>query len=199
MDIVTMKCAENQNVIINLDELRNSERLSGAIIFNRLFGFNNPGFNEEKLDLELFKKYSIWERDWFSFINFIRNGRITYHIAMENIHDEEQRLSYQKLFVQELDSLTSNGIFLKFGPFPAFDNYVENCINQEKNKKEEEKILRAENPMTPEDDIYHMYEWQSGYSPSDQLRQQGFCVTVSFKEGNRCEKYYRKKIEVPQA
>tara|TARA_A100001011_G_scaffold326513_1_gene350087 strand:- start:2540 stop:3139 length:600 start_codon:yes stop_codon:yes gene_type:complete len=198
MDIVTMKCAENQNVIINLDELRNSERLSGAIIFNRLFGFNNPGFNEEKLDLELFKKYNIWERDWYSFINFIRNGRIKYHIAMESIQNEEQRISYQKLFIQELDTQASSGIFLKFGPFPAFDNYVENCINHEKNKKEEDKYLRAENPMSPEDDIYHMYEWASGYCPAKLLREQGYNVTMSFKEGNQCEKYYRKKREMSQ-
>ena len=56
--------------------------------------------------------------------------------------------------------------------------------------------MKYENPMTPEDDIYHKYYWVTGYNnpnlsgnnfPPDTL----WNVTVPFKTGNQTTKYYR--------
>ena len=54
MDIITMTCAQNAKVIINLHELRNNERLNGACVFKRLFNIDNEGFQEEKVNTDLF-------------------------------------------------------------------------------------------------------------------------------------------------
>ena len=73
MEIITMTCAQNTKVIINLTELRSSERLNGACVFNRLLNIDNKGFLEEKVNKELFKIYDVCRRDWYVFLNFIRN------------------------------------------------------------------------------------------------------------------------------
>ena len=119
-----MNCAQDRKVIIDLDELRHNERLEGACVFKRLFNIDNEGFQEEKVNTELFKMYNIWEKDWCSFLNFLRNGRIEYDMASQYIENEKERSAYQKLFIQELDSQSDSGIFLKFGPFPVFDEYI---------------------------------------------------------------------------
>ena len=76
MELITMNCVQNSKVIIDVNELRNNERLEGACVFKRLFNIENEGFQEEKVNTELFKMYNIWEKDWCTFLNFIRNGRI---------------------------------------------------------------------------------------------------------------------------
>ena len=57
MKLVTMHCENGGKVIINMDELKNAERLKDAVVFNRLFGFDNSGFKEEKLNTNLFKDF----------------------------------------------------------------------------------------------------------------------------------------------
>ena len=148
MELITMNCVRNSKVIIDVNELRNNERLEGACVFKRLFNIENEGFQEEKVNTELFKIYNIQQNDWCTFLNFIRNGRIEYDMASQYIEKEEERKSYQKLFIQELDSQSNNGIFLKFGPFPAFDKYVKDSINRSVNNMINEKNNSSNNPIT---------------------------------------------------
>ena len=124
MELITMNCAQNKKVD-HLNELRNNERLEGACVFKRLFNIGDKDFKAEKVNTELFNMYDIYDQDWYAFLNFIRNGRIEYDMASQYIEEESQ-----KLFIQELDNQSNSGIFLKFGPFPVFNNYIKEATQR---------------------------------------------------------------------
>tara|TARA_B100001057_G_C22854621_1_gene952237 strand:- start:720 stop:1295 length:576 start_codon:yes stop_codon:yes gene_type:complete len=187
MEIITMTCAQNTKVIINLTELRSSERLNGACVFNRLFNIDNKGFQEEKVNKELFKIYDVCRRDWYVFLNFIRNGRIKFDLASQFIQNDHDRKSYQKLFIQELDCQSNSGIFLKFGPFPIFDEYLETSVQRNICDMVNEKNNRASHPMTPEQDINNLYDWTASHIRLDET----WSVTVPVKETPHT-KYWRR-------
>ena len=176
MDIVTMNCANNQKVIINLNDLKNNENLEGAIIFKRLFNLDNSStdeisihfanqFKEEEINTNLFKIYNITQNNWYTFLNFIRNGRIKYDISSQYIENEDDRISYQKLLIQELDNQSNSGIFLSLGPFPKFDNYIKYCITKSINNILNRKTIKENNPMTPDEDVNIKYDWYIGAKP----------------------------------
>jgi len=168
MELITMNCAQNKKVIIYLNELRNNERLEGACVFKRLFNIGDKDFKAEKVNTELFNMYNIYEQDWYAFLNFIRNGRIEYDMSSQYIEKEEERDSYQKLFIQTLDSQSNSGIFLKFGPFPVFDNYIKESTQRSLNNMINKKTQIANNPMTPNQDKLLLYKWKTGHFNSDE-------------------------------
>ena len=183
-----MNCAQDRKVIIDLDELRHNERLEGACVFKRLFNIDNEGFQEEKVNTELFKMYNIWEKDWCCFLNFIRNGRIEYDIASQYIENEEQRSAHQKLFMQELDSQSDSGIFLKFGPFPVFDEYIKQSTQRSLNNILNKKNNSSNNPMTPEQDSLKLYDWRLTHVD---IGNQSWSVTIPVKgQAHNC--YWRR-------
>ena len=57
--------------------------------------------------------------------------------------------------------------------------------------------MKYENPMTPEDDIYHKYYWLTGYHVVSTSSATNYPdniiweVTVSFKTGNQDMNYFR--------
>ena len=154
MELITMNCAQNKKVIIYLNELRNNERLEGACVFKRLFNIGDKDFKAEKVNTELFNMYDIYDQDWYAFLNFIRNGRIEYDMASQYIEEESQ-----KLFIQELDNQSNSGIFLKFGPFPVFNNYIKEATQRILNNMVNKKTQIANNPMTPNQDKFLLYDW----------------------------------------
>ncbi len=164
-----MNCAQNKKVIIDLNELRNNERLEGACVFKRLFNMGDKDFKAEKVNIELFNMYNIYEKDWYVFLNFIRNGRIEYDMASQYIEKEEERKSFQKLFIQGLDSQSNSGIFLKFGPFPVFDDYVKESTQRSLNIIMNEKNQIANNPMTPNQDNLLLYDWTTSHLKLDNI------------------------------
>lgn len=169
MELITMNCAQNKKVIIYLNELRNNERLEGACVFKRLFNIGDKDFKAEKVNTELFNMYNIYEKDWYAFLNFIRNGRIEYDMASQYIEKEEERNSYQKLFIQTLDSQSNSGIFLKFGPFPVFDNYIKESTQRSLNNMINKKNQIANNPMTPMQDSLLLYDWTTSHLKLDNI------------------------------
>ena len=183
-----MNCAQDRKVIIDLDELRHNERLEGACVFKRLFNIDNEGFQEEKVNTELFKMYNIWEKDWCCFLNFIRNGRIEYDMASQYIENEEERSAHQKLFMQELDSQSDSGIFLKFGPFPVFDEYVKQSTQRSLNNILNKKKDNSNNPMTPEQDSLKLYDWRLTHVD---IGNQSWSVTIPVK-GQTHNCYWRR-------
>jgi len=174
MNLITMIDTNNCKILIDLDELKNSNRLKNAFIFNRLFGFDDNSFKKEEMNKDnegnytLFKDFNISKIDWLSFINFIRNGKIEYDISSEYIKNIKQKNSYQKLFIQELDRNISSGIFLAFGPIPSFDKYVSKSINYYKNEKY--------NPMTPEEDYLQKYIWKHFLLTPDEPEWEFTCI-----------------------
>ena len=160
MELIKMTCTHNTNVIVNMNELRNSPRLQGAYIFKRLMCIEESEFKSQSLNKDLFKDFNISERDWMDLIGFIRNGRIRYEIASNEIHNNDERKNYQKLFIQYLDTVSNSGIFLKFGPFPVFDEYIEWTITNQKNIKINTKNENLNNPMTPKQDENNLFKWR---------------------------------------
>jgi len=143
-------------------------------------------FKSESLNTNLFKDFDISNKNWCCFINFIRNGRIEYDIAANNIINEKERLSYQKLFIQELDQQCNSGIFLKFGPFPAFDAYVSETINNQQNQIKNENNESANNPMIPKQDIKQLFCWCVEYTSNipERVKNGNWSVTTVASGGN---------------
>jgi len=192
-----MTCTHNTNVIVNINELRNSSRLEGAYIFKRLMCIKESEFKSQSLNKELFKDFNISERDWMDFIGFVRNGRIKYEIASNEIHNNDERKNYQKLFIQYLDTVSNSGIFLKFGPFPVFDEYIEWVITNQKNIKINTKNENSNNPMTPEQDKSKRYIWRTGFTNQmDELTDNGWSLTTNVPGTSTT--FYVRKLIIPE-
>tara|TARA_Y100001970_G_scaffold32900_1_gene40800 strand:- start:2204 stop:2821 length:618 start_codon:yes stop_codon:yes gene_type:complete len=203
MSLVNMICAHDIKVIINMNELTNADRLRGACVFNRLMGIHNPGFEQKMTpnegdELTLFKDFNITEKDWMNFISFIRLGRIKYEIAANEIHNDKDRESYQKLFMQHLDDITNSGIFLKFGPFPVFEEYIEWTHNRQTNIKRNTKNQNANNPMIPKQDIKQLFCWCVEYTNniSERVENGNWSVTTVASGGNSY--YLRRRRPLPE-
>lgn len=195
-----MVCAFDKKVIVDIEELRNSPRLTGAHIFKRLMCIEESEFKSESLNTNLFKDFDISNKNWCSFINFLRSGRIEYDIAANNIINKEDRLSYQKLFIQELDEQCNSGIFLKFGPFPAFDAYVSETIDNQQNLLINTKNEDANNPMLPEKDAYQIYDWAVSHvnvNRMEELINNGWTVTTNVENTSNVFYLRRQKINDP--
>jgi len=191
-----MTCVNNQKVILDMNELRNSQRLQDAYIFKRLMTIEESEFKNQSLNKNLFKDFNISENQWMDFIGFIRNGRIKYEIASNEIHNEKEREIYQKIFIQHLDAVSNSGIFLKFGPFPAFDEYIEWTITNQKNKKLNINE-NTNNPMTPHTDKFNRYKWRVGnINEMDNLMNNGWSITVHTP--NICSYFYLRKLRLPE-
>ena len=198
-----MICKDDKKVIINMNELINADRLRGACVFNRLMGIHNPGFEQkmstnEEDELTLFKDFNISERDWMNFISFIRFGRIKYEIAANEIHNEKERESYQKLFMQHLDDITNSGIFLKFGPFPVFEEYIEWTHNRQTNIKRNTINENANNPMTPKQDINNLFNWRVEYINNVGVAVAGNNWSVTTDGPGGSSVYLRRRRPIPE-
>jgi len=148
-------------VVVNMEMLKNSERLVGATIFNRLFclehdGENAWGPNKLNVDkdghLTILNDYKITSKDWFNFTNFLQLG-ITDHYIVAYTPGLTQSEAYKKLFLQSLNRFYFEGVPAKFGPIPALDEFYESIINIE----EEKKINR--NPLSPSEDNGLLFNW----------------------------------------
>jgi len=197
MELIKMTCAHDNKVIVNMNELRNSPRLQGAYIFKRLMCIEESEFKSQSLNKELFKDFNINERNWMDFIGFVRNGRIRYEIASNEIHNNDEREKYQKLFIQYLDDISNSGIFLKFGPFPVFDEYIEWVITNQKNIKINTKNENSNNPMTPEQDKSKRYIWRTAFTNQmDELTDNGWSLTTNVL--GTSSTFYVRKIRIPE-
>lgn len=197
-------CSNNVKVLLNIEELKESSNLKNAIVFNRLFGFQNEGFINEPLRkneqgyLTIFKDYNISSHNALDFLYFVRYGKLKYENNTEFMQEGDKKTAYIDLFIQNIDEVATSGIFLKFGPFPEFDTYVVNVLdklyqrmtNETKNSKKE----RTNNPMTPEDDVNHLYYWTDCYrypdTPFPENTVKFWEVTTAFKNASN-KSYYR--------
>lgn len=148
-------------VIVNMERLKNSERLVGATIFNRLFCLEDDDENEwgpNKLNVDkdghltILNDYEITSKEWFNFTNFLQLG-ITDHYIVAYTPGLTQGEAYKKLFLQSLNRFYFEGVPAKFGPIPALDEFYESI----KNIEEEKKINR--NPLSPSEDNGLLFNW----------------------------------------
>lgn len=196
-EIITMICSNNNKVIIDINELRNSSLLKGAEIFNKLFNFKETEWAETKEmnkdnngNHTLFKDFGIVKRDWMNFLGFMRNGQIKYQIQQEFIIDEKIRNEHHKLFIQTLDNMLNDGIFLAFGPFPKFEAFVAEQIMNQTNIKLNRQNEIANNPMTPKQDSRNLYDWCTSKL---RLIGGGWSITIPIPETCYVNYWRRKK------
>jgi hypothetical protein len=195
-ELITMMCCNNNKVIIDMNELRNSNLLQGANIFNKLFNFENVEWAETKEmnkdnngNHTLFKDFGIEKRYWMDFIGFMRNGQIKYQLSQEFINDEKSRNEYQRLFIQKLDNMLNEGIFLAFGPFPKFEAFVAEQIMNQTNIKLNRLNELVNNPMTPKQDRNKLYDWCISHVRIDS----SWSVTIPIPETPQFYYWRRKK------
>lgn len=185
INLIEMNCTCGGKVLINIDELKSSTKLEGATVFNYLFGLNNDSpWKSENININLFKEYNISENNWSAFINFIRNGRVRHCLTLADI------------FIKELDIISSTGIFLKFGPFPSFEKYLNDCINTKKKQTTQHIIHQTNNPMTPKEDTEDLFIWVASYNTPSPRNNQEWSVTVKVGNLNADKMYYRLKKNV---
>ena len=195
-ELITMICRNNHKVIIDINELQHSNLLQGAIIFNKLFNFEETEWvapkemnKDDNGNHTLFKDFGIDKRDWMEFLGFMRNGQIKYQLSQEFINDEKYRNEYQRLFIQKLDNMLNEGIFLAFGPFPKFEAFVAEQIMNQTNIKLNRRNGLINNPMTPKQDINKLYDWCTSHIRIDS----SWSVTIPMSEMPHVNYWRRKK------
>ena len=212
MELETAICSNGVKVLLDLNELKNSTNLKNACIFNRLFGFDNEEFKKEDFkrnyagQITIFQDYNISSKDVLVFLYFVRYGKIRYKICMDFMNDDDKKKSYTDLYFQEIDNIITTGVFLKFGPFPEFDIYIEKMlksirekrINKVKNKMNE----KINNPMTPQQDRNKLYYWVSYHTIPSNIHyppnsKNVWEVTVKV-DGQASYMYYRCEKLPPQ-
>jgi hypothetical protein len=176
--------------IIDLDQLKKAERLEGATVFKRIFKIENPHFKEEEFPRDeegnniLLKIYGISVYQWFEFANFIRNGRTKFDLVYQNLYNDKD---VKKKFFENIDRISRTGVFIKFGPFPKFDEYLQSMLQLiETNEIETKKIY---NPMTPEQDIQNKFIWDISVGTKDE----SWSVTIKIKDA--INKYFYRKLK----
>lgn len=186
----------DKKIIIDIEELKDSERLEGAFVFNKIFNLKDSLFKKKDFprndnnEVILLKLYDISIAEWLSFMKFIRYGTTKYDIVLFNTNNNQILDNYSKLFFENLDKITETGVFIKFGPFPVFDNYIKNRKNQLKKLN-----LIFYNPMTPEEDNRKLYDWTINFKkPSSKESENNnkiWSVTISANDG----KHYWRKLK----
>jgi hypothetical protein len=179
-------------IIVNIDELKNAPRLKGATVFKKIFniGEENDGFFKKDFprnkngEIILLKLYDISSKEWFEFIDFIRNGHSRFELTYSYMYNEKVKNEIKNRFLSNLDFVMTTGIFIKFGPFPEFDKYISSKIKE----IERFKILCESryNPMTPREDYKKLYNWDVRCSQRDNT----WSITVRTDEIHHY--YYRK-------
>ena len=196
INIIRVLDRYSAKVIIDLNELKTAERLEDAHIFKTLFNLNeHSGFSQNfemrkdtKGEFIILRDYGLSQKQWIEFINFVRTGRIKH---MEKINKQDMNI-----LIEHINELYM-GVFGIFGPIPSFDRLCENIVKKYEEKHIKEEKIKYENPMTPEDDIYHKYYWSSGYhavatsSAANYPDNITWEVTVAFKTGNQAMNYFR--------
>ena len=179
----------DKKIIIDIEELKDSERLEGAFVFNKIFNLKDSLFKKKDFprndnnEVILLKLYDISIAEWLSFMKFIRYGTTKYDIVLFNTNNNQILDNYSKLFFENLDKITETGVFIKFGPFPVFDNYIKNRKNQLKKLN-----LIFYNPMTPQEDNRKLYDWSINFkTPSSKESENNnnkiWSATVSSNTG----------------
>ena len=185
----------DKKIIIDIEELKDSERLEGAFVFNKIFNLKDSLFKKDfprndNNEVILLKLYDISIAEWLSFMKFIRYGTTKYDIVLFNTNNNQILDNYSKLFFENLDKITETGVFIKFGPFPVFDNYIKNRKNQLKKLN-----LIFYNPMTPKEDNRKLYDWTINFKkPSSKESENNnkiWSATISSNDG----KHYWRKLK----
>lgn len=147
MNIIKGKDNNNKIIIINLDELKNYERLKDANVFRLLFGISDNSkfgsFDMEQTEgyVNLFKDFDISLNDWLLFISFIKNGFLPNYLD-----NKEKIVNIEKL----------NDICNKLGGINEFDKFYKDFYD---NQLIEMKNLNLYNPQSPNEDIQNIYNW----------------------------------------
>lgn len=208
MNLETAICGDNVKVLLNLDELKKSDNLKDANIFNILFGFVNEGFKKVTLKkdedgyITIFKDYHITSHEVLNFLYFVRYGKCKYENNIECMEDGKKKDEYINLFIQTLDEMATKGVLLKLGPFPVFDEYIINMREKIKQINMNKKNKKLNNPMTPEEDKNHLYYWLKSYSTPEPVNIPNhenliWSVTNTCNNDEDMRLFYRCKIPTP--
>ena len=149
--LLKAKDVDNNLILINLNDLRQYERLKDANVFKLIFNIHEDSkFGKSKLEetdgyINLFKDYSIKRIDWLLLISFLKNGYTPYF----NEKKADGKCSDRaKSNVESLNDLCN-----VLGGINSFDEFYRNFYKQD---IEIEKIY---NPQSPEEDINNLYNW----------------------------------------
>ena len=102
----------DKKIIIDIEELKDSERLEGAFVFNKIFNLKDSLFKKKDFprndnnEVILLKLYDISIAEWLSFMKFIRYGTTKYDIVLFNTNNNQILDNYSKLFFENLDKIT---------------------------------------------------------------------------------------------
>lgn len=166
------KCyATPKFTIVDMEFLKNNEKLDGAYIFKKLFGLieddqvfcYNLNFDEESC-ATIFKDYCIKYEDWECLMYYLKYGHIKEETSpLSIIIENDKRTSKYGRICTNVERLMQ--ISNKLGGIPSIDKYYEDF----KNRTIEHYIKKkyeTYNPENPKADKYNKYIWASHYSGS---------------------------------
>ena len=152
MDIIKIRTSDKKFIILDLEEIKNKNTLDGADIFKTLLGINenSPFKITNPKDREnLFDKLDISSKDWYLMKSFLNNGFPPYYLEYNNNKDKNESL--YNLLIQTIENI--NRVNITLGGIPSFDNFYSVFYELQHN------IIDNYNPVKPEDDYKHLYDW----------------------------------------
>ena len=152
MDIIKIRTSDKKFIILDLEEIKNKNTLDGADIFKTLLGINenSPFKITNPKDREnLFDKLDISSKDWYLMKSFLNNGFPPYYLEYNNNKDKNESL--YNLLIQTIENI--NRVNITLGGIPSFDNFYSVFYESQHN------IINNYNPVKPEDDYKHLYDW----------------------------------------
>ena len=160
-------CGPTPNfTIVDMEFLKNNEKLEGAYIFKKLFGLieddqvfcYNLNFDQESC-ATILKDYCVRYEDWECFMYYLRCGHVKEETSpLGDIIENDERTSKYGRICTNVERLMQ--ISIKFGGIPSIDEYYEGFKNRtiEYYKK---KKYESYNPANPRADKYNKYIWAS--------------------------------------
>ena len=149
MKLIKAKDLEGNLIIVNLEELKQYERLKDANVFKLLFGINEDSqFGDFKLEetdgyINLFKDFGITRTEWNLFLNFLKYGYTPYYNEkIDGISTERAKSNVESL----------NNLCHIFGGLNSFDEFYKKFY------KENNTEVNY-NPQCPKEDIKNLYNW----------------------------------------
>lgn len=196
---------KNGDIIpIDLDELKNSERLVGAKILKTLFNLNEDTKFSKNVELRvddngnltILKDYNLTKKQWIDFIKFVQTGTVESYIMYYSASNKHEKEKYKNQLIENMENMFK-GVCGIFGPIPSYEQYFQSMGQM---LIEESKNINT-NPMTPEEDNGNLFTWHSYYiavipkveNESEDKYQWSVTVAVQNKSENM---YWRKRRKI---
>ena len=171
--IITAVDVNDKIIIIDVEKLKDYDRVKNARVFKTLFKINEQSeFGDYPMKVNddghvtILQDLDISNTDWYNLIQFLENGLV----KIDHLNKDQ--------CIELIENINITN--MKLGGFPSFDDYYKDFYS---NQIESREIY---NPFTPEEDHKQIYIWDLELDTNHNFRH-----THKITDGWSATKHYR--------